>query len=503
MARPKSDKKQPDESAGRKTPSALVCSKPEHLLRPDTVAFVGNLVRPWLEQHKLSPYELLCRKDLATEFRNNATVFNSAVRAAAGLQADPMGADTAVRQRELEAYLLDYLNGLGGTNAALLEGDQDGEGASYSALIEAEGEGPARRRLIGAVAAFLRDSPSYGTKVERLLALLEQCRNDDVRAVLDEFFASFIKLDAARNDTFIDEDNAFSLLQDFVGLISAQAMPRRGSCRVVQRLNYIMSRFNLVHMREAFQWAFEHIITNSRTFPSPGKLQGHDHVTWELVELSKLYKKMQVAGGWFANAALMEAMENQVARRTGALQLDAMVADHAGVFNKTLELIKLYPLVFGHRNVARIERRIYETITRHDLSRLLEQFARSPMDQLAQYGILEQKIRKANMGPRVTDEMVDYLARLQEAFIRDRQVFHKFRALRTATEEKGLYTLELLILGAFTAGRCRRAAIKLMLLFLPSKQRLMEAITETKGIEIAEDRTEELCAMYDYFVASM
>ena len=473
------------------------------MLQPGAIAMVGQILRPWLDQHLLSPFELLCQKDLLVEIRNNTAVYNAAVYAAAQMQADAKTIDAATRNKDLQRFLEDYLRAVGNETIDLIAVGSSSFATDFESRVEAVGGVTARRHLIFTLSHFLAKSPSFGAKVERLLVLLEKCQNQEIRRVLDEFLASFIVSDAARADTFVDEGDPFALLHDFMGLISAQAQPRRGACKLIQRLTFQMSQFDLPHSRAAFQKAFDHGVGHTRNFASPGKLTGKKHVMWELGELSKLHKKMAVTGGWFASPDLVMAMETQVARRTGSLQLDEYTADQQGIFAKTLELLKIYPLVFGDRNIARFDSRIYENMTRHDLSRLLDQCARSPMDQLGLYGLLEQKIRKANMGMRITNEMVGHLAQLQETFIREKQVFHKFRFLRTGTSEKGIYVLEMLILGAFTAGRCRRAAIKLMQHFLPSKQRLLEAINETQGVETDVDRSEELCAMYDYFVSSM
>lgn len=211
---------------------------------------------------------------------------------------------------------------------------------------------------------------------------------------------------------------------------------------------------------------------------------------------------MVTNAGWFTSTEITTEMETQVARRTGIIQLDEYTSHLMGVFARTIELLRIYPMVFGDRNVERISGRIMESMMNKDLSHHLATCARSPMDQLALYGLLEQKIRKAKMASDITRDITERLSKLQEDFIRDKKVFHKFRYLRSSTEEKGIYVLEMLTLGAFTTGRCKAAATKLMLFFLPAKESLTEHLSSLPEAGTDSDRTEELAAMYDYFVVT-
>lgn len=482
---------------------AIICTEPEHLLHPTAVNLATRILKPWLEHQKLTTLELLTNKEAMADLRNSVAVYNAAISTGAQRQAEMAGGEPGERAKELRSYLDRFFQFASDEQVELMPIGPSGLEAHYRARERSVGKVTARRHLIMSVMRYLENSPSWGTKAERLVVVLEKHEDEAIQRVADEMLAGLFALDQAIADIFVEESNPFALLHDFMGLISAQPQPRRGSTKLIQRMTTLMSKYDLRYTRNAIQNAFERIITNTKHFTPPRALDAIPLAMWELTEFSKLNKKMVAAGGWFATKDLLTAMDTQVARRTGQLQLDEYTAEHHGVFAKTVELLKIYPLVFGERNLARIETRIMDYMMQRDLSRLLESGARSPMDQLALYGILEQKIRKANMPLGMTNEMITHLSRLQEAFIRERQVFQKFRYLRTGTGEKGIYVLEMLILGAFTNGRCRKAAIRLMLHFLESKQQLMEALNDATGVETDDDRTEELCAMYDYFIESM
>ncbi len=432
--------------------------------------------------------------------RNNAPVYRAAIHKGAQKQVAIAGGDVGKRTGKLEQYLDKYFAYISGDQDARIKIDPSKIDRNYNNRIADEGTVDARLHLITGLTYYLEDSPSWGTKVERILSLLEKSKDEGTHAVLDEFLGSLLSIETAVTDTFIEEENDFALLHDMIGTLTGQAKARRGSSAIIRRLTSIMSWMDLPYTRNALQQAFQRSITRTTGFSAPNQMQGTKQLLWELSELSKLNKKMVTNAGWFTSTEVSSEMETQVARRTGIIQLDEYTSHLMGVFNRTLELLRLYPMVFGDRNIERISGRIMESMTHRDLSHHLATCARSPMDQLAFYGLLEQKIRKAKMANDVTNDMVGHLSKLQEEFIRDKKVFHKFRYLRSSTEEKGIYVLEMLMLGSFTAGRCKAAATKLMLHFLPTKEHLVEHLASLPEAGSEADRTEELTAMYDYFV---
>lgn len=484
--------------------SGLFCTEPDDMLNREACLLIGDILRPWLELHTIAPLELVTQKELMAKLKEgSAGTYQSCVYVAAQKQAEQAGGDVTSRREELEGFLSTYASFVAdvGEDDTLL--DPERVDRSYRRLIQTEGPDKARRQQMTALCRHIGNSPSWGTKTERLLLILEHCKEDFTVALVDEVLADTLAMDAAFHNSFEEESDPFALIQDLMGLISSQQQPRRGAIKLIKRLTQQMAGRNLRHTRRSLERAFMRLIGQQGQFNSPKKLTGNKRLLWELREFSKVQKKMHANGGWFTTERVQDAMIIQAARRTGDVQLEDYVAQEVGIFNKVLELLRIYPFVYGPKNLARIEEKIFQALIRKDLNHLLTASARSPMDQLAQYGILEQKLRKTTLPRDDVKDMVDNLATLQEDFIRDKKVFHKFRYLRASVEEKGVYVLEMLMLGAFTSGRCRRAAIKLLLHFLPSRQRMIEAAEFVTSADEEEDRSEELCSMYDYFVQGL
>jgi len=484
--------------------SGLFCTEPDDMLSREACLLIGDILRPWLELHKIAPLELVTQKELIAKLKEgSAGTYQSSVYVAAQKQAEQAGGDVTTRGQKLEAFLTGYVAFVGDAGETDTSFDPERVDRSYRRLIQTEGPDIARRQQMIAICRHMGGSPSWGTKTERLLRILENCEEDYTVALVDEILADTLAMDAAFNDSFEDEQDPFALIQDLMGLINSQQQPRRGAIKLVNRLTKQMAGRNLRHTRRSLERAFMRLISQQGHFNSPKKLTGNKLLLWELREFSKVQKKMLANGGWFTSERVQDAMFIQAARRTGDVQLEDYIAGETGIFNKVLELLRIYPFVFGPKNLARIEEKIFQALMRKDLNHLLTTSARSPMDQLAQYGILEQKLRKTTLPRTDIKDMVNHLAELQEVFIRDKKVFHKFRYLRASIEEKGVYVLEMLMLGAFTSGRCRRAAIKLLLHFLPSRQRMIEAAEFVTSADEEEDRSEELCSMYDYFIQGL
>lgn len=483
--------------------ATVLCSKPEHMLEPVVCSYVAEILGPWLSKMQFSPLELLTDKRALEELKKAAPIYTAAIVSGAQLQVGLVGGDVSERARALEVFAEDYFRFVGSATTAPLEISPATIDNGYRGCIQHMGDIDGRRHFILSVVHYLDNSPSWGTKVERLVGLLEICTDEETIQVLDEVLAGILEMEAAAADTFVEEKNPFALLQDLMGLITSIPTPRRRACKIVHRLTKLMAVQDLKFTRGACQAAFRRIVAFTKTFNSPDKLLGKKLMLWELTELSKLYKKMEISGGWFVGDALVNAMETQVARRTGLIQLDEYTEKMSGVFAKTIELLRIYPLVFGEKNKLRLLEKILGNVTHRDLSHQFAMVSRAPLEQLSYYGVLDQKIRKAKLPTEATRQMCQSLSQKQEDFIRDKQVFNKFRYLRATTAEKGLYVLEMLMVGAFTAGRCRRAAIKLLLYFVSSKQQLLEYLGSTGSSDDHEERTEEIVAMYDYFVATM
>lgn len=488
-------------SLRKKAKATVLCSEPEDMLAPAVCALVAEVVRPWLERHQLSPLEFLTDKSALTAFKNNARAFNAAVAGGAKKQVELAGGSLQKRARKFEAYLGNYYRSVVAEETAPIVIEAIKIDRDYNNLIGDFGSSEARLHLIRSLAHHLASGTSWGAKVKRLLVLLEKSRDQATLAVLDEMVAGFLWIDVAAADIFIDEPNPFALLFDMMGLVTSQPKPRRGACRVIERLTSLMAEHDLALMRAAFQRAFERTLRDTMTFSCPRNFTGTKLMLWELSELTKLHKKMVACGGWFTSTEPVTAIDVQVARRTGLLQLDQYTADHPGIFAKTIELSRIYQFVFGARNVKRVQERIFDNMMKKDLTYLLAHCARSPMEQLGFYGVLEQKIRKAKIVSGRANDMTEHLSELQETFIREKKVFHKFRYMRTSYPEKGIYLLEMLTLGVFTTGRCKQAAIKLMTHFIPSKLGLLEYVSAIEGVSSDEDRAQELAALYDYFTS--
>lgn len=480
----------------------ILCSEPEDLLQPAIYGLISKILGSWLEQNLLTPLELLTHKQSMLELRDNAAVYRRAIVAGAKKQVQIAGGDEGKRTAKLEQYLEKYFQYVANDTSERIEVEPARLDRNYNNRIGDVGTADARRHLITSIAYYLEDSPSWGTKVERVLTLLEKSKDEATHQVLDEFLSGFLQIEGAVADTFVEEVNDFALLHDLMGTITGQAKARRGSCNIIRRLTSIMSWMDLPHTRVALQQTFQRSVTRTTGFSAPNQMQGTKQLLWELAELSKLNKKMVTNAGWFTSNEISEEMETQVARRTGIIQLDEYTSHLMGVFAKTIELLRIYPMVFGDKNIERVSGRIIETVMHKDLTHHLATCSRSPMDQLALYGLLEQKIRKAKMTSAIADDMSERLSTLQEKFIRDRKVFHKFRYLRSTSQEKGVYVLDMLMLGAFTTGRCKSAATKLLLYFLPSKEVLTDHMESLPEFGTDRDRSEELAAMYDYFVMS-
>ena len=468
------------------------------MLEPGVCAIIPEILNAWLEQSQLSSLELLTNKQALIELKNNMAVYTAAITGGAQKQVEMAGGDLAKRAYKFEQYLESFFLYIKDSKTDMLEIDPNRLDRNYNNCIADEGTNDARRYLITELSRYLENSPSWGTKVERIVDLLERSKDEATISVLDEMLSGFFWIDASVQDVFIDEKNSFALLHDFMGLITAQARARRGACKIMQRLTRIMAQYDMQYSRAALQSAFERSLSRTVPFNHPAQHTGNQLSLWELTELSKLHKKMAASGGWFASDNLVMTMETQVARRTGLLQLDEYTADMVGVFAKTVEILRIYPTVFGKKNIRRLQERLLDSVMRKDLSYLFSTTARSPMEQLSVYGILDQKIRKAKLPDRMTNEITEHLSKLQEEFIRDKKVFHKFRHLRSTSEEKGVYVLEMLMLGSFTAGRCKKAATKLLLHFIPEKEVLIEHLEATSSG--GDDRVEEFVSMYDYFV---
>lgn len=484
--------------------SGLFCAEPDDLLSREACLLIGDILRPWLELHKIAPLELVTQKELMTKLKDgSAGTYQSSVYVAAQKQCEQAGGDVSARHTELEAFLSGYLDFVSNVGEEETPFDPERVDRSYRRLLQTEGPDIGRRRQMVAICRHIGASPSWGTKTERLVRILENCEEEYTVSLVDEILADTLAMDAAFDDSFEDEEDPFALIQDLMGLINSQQQPRRGACKLIKRLTKQMAGRNLRHTRRSLERSFMRLISQQGPINSTRKLTGNKQLLWELREFSKVQKKMLASGGWFTSDRVQDAMFIQAARRTGDVQLENYVARETGIFNKVLEFLRIYPFVYGPKNLARIEEKIFQALIRKDLNHLLDQSARSPMDQLAQYGILEQKLRKTTLPRGDVRDMVTNLGEQQEEFIREKKVFHKFRYLRASTEEKGVYVLQMLTLGAFTSGRCRRAAIKLLLHFLPSRQRMMEAAEAVTSADEDEDRSEELCSMYDYFIQGL
>ncbi|WP_420546876.1 hypothetical protein [Curvivirga sp.] len=480
-------------SGGVETVNGIsVCCNIEDFYRSQCRHMMARLLRPYFEKYQITPTELMFDKRNQIALEKNGSLLNFAISKAAELQAKHLGGEEKDREDTLNSLYSEYLNNFVSEELKKIVITESCDVDTLSAqLIEDVGALKAYKSFCSAIVSYLDGSPSWGTKAVRLMGLLKASEMPFVISILDSILSELLLFDIAVKDIFSEENNRIKLAEDLLSMLIAQPQPRKDASEVISMFHSVVVTTDLPMTSASLKRAFGGLIASPEPLVA---LDRHldDDTPPELVELlslGKLARLMEKAGGWFDNPRMVTIMTDRVAKLTGEEYLYKYTRRKKFLAYKIEELLRIYPLVYGDENKERVVSYLSTMILDGEFNETIFRAGDTPMVQLGIPGILEQKLRRANLPVKSAKLFASKLAGVQEGHIRKNQVFEKIRNLRVSDPEKGVYVLDLMRHGVFTSGRCKTAATKLVKMYL-NKTGAVEEYCET--IEDEDEREEKL-----------
>lgn len=485
----------PKQGKARQRDVIALCETAQDFYRPEGRSLIGRVSRYFLDLNILTPTELLFSQANQHKIVNTESAYRAGVSKAAELQAKTHGSETQERANKL-FLLCDAVQALTTKRSNLLKSlvvKPENFAASVSWVLEDKSRDDADFIINRGLGNYLAGSPSWETKVERLLQLLEGSNAGPEDTYLDNILGESFMSQAAIKSVFMNGTLPGDALNDMLDIVLAVPRPRVEASDQIHRLHALCANRPLPQTRCGLGQAFQNLLAcGTPLFPVP-EADRHTmkNLSRELLALNKINKRLTVQGLPICYTTVAEILHTRTAR---LINLDTLL-DMSKATNEPAEkagdALNLYPLVIGGQNKETVHTFLIRLICDRDYGEKLMRAYREPMDKMAAPGYLEKRIRRTKMPSDVTEKLCETLAEIQTTHIKENRIFQRLRSLPQKETEKGTYILTLTLNGAFTKGTCLAAARKMIMMYLGHPSRWLEYANQfhdpaTKSQKLAE-----------------
>lgn len=447
------------------------------------------------------PAELLTSRRAVEELNRDPARVMQAIGQAAKQQAKVFGGEAKDRKAKLSSIADEFVRKIEQHSDRTVAFDPGSYSDKARDILVAEtDETEARLRLLASLAGYLSTAPSWGSKAERLMGLLEAGGDPQTDAPVEELLGEILLSDAAVADVFYEVEDGNHLIEDLLSILTGAAAARPDAPSVIKRIHALCRDRELPGVLHGLKRAIMGRLSNAEPL-LPAKESDPNHINRrlsELTALARLSRRFKAAGGWFNSKQMQDLIELRVSRITGENDLADFVQEQPVLALKIEIILKHFPNVVGKANRNRVASYLQQIIMAPDFADRLARDFKEPIEKLALPGLIERKIRLVHLPKEAESRLLARLSAIQEAYIRQYQVFRRINSLRADDAEKGAYVLELIAQGAFTSGKCREAAKRMVYRMLPDPSLLVTVVAK---IEDPEERAEKLEYLQDHYHA--
>ena len=425
------------------------CTSYAELALPASRAFIGSLIRPFLDQLVITPTELVFSGRHQSRLENAGTLLNDAIEKAAGMQARALNLPPVPRMRELQtlvAQLMMATKEIERTDPLLPL--KPGQLAATMANLRGGGAaatlGPRAYRIL---TETLSGARVWGEKLDLLLGLAQEALDCDAGEYIDSLLGEIVLSEVAQDVLFGRMISLESRIDGLIALLKGEyegdqyTSPGRNALE----LNQLIGKATWPELRAAIETAIVAHLAGKQPLHSA-------ELAAELKALHALLGRLRDGNRTIGGRRALEFID----RRMGRLLNPEAITDHlreAGtMLERMIALIELYSVTFGPQNRKLVQDFITRYFCDEDFDRRLMAGEGAPQHKLALLTRLYRVVLTSSIMAEDKQIYAKRLARIQTNFLDSSKLFAAIDKQHTNSARKCQHVVSLCVDGCFIPG---------------------------------------------------
>ncbi len=481
------------------------CTCVEDFFTPAARDLIGRFCRTFLDQYCLTPTELLHSPEHQNKLDSLGPALRGAVERAAAHQAEASGGaiTSAARIKELYALFTDLRRHTMARKKAVVPAPVGTVGfVEAVSSVVGDSAGPDGDLAVNlGLTEHLRDCRSWSEKVDRVLGLIEDTVDQPHRPYAEDVLAEQLESAEAVDDVVGRPKTLDVRLHHIVDLLTQHPVAEDEMTPVMARMVRLGPSVLSDKIRHSLMRSFMRGLAEpERLIPASAAdlLDPQKTTHRELTAVCALLRRLETDSGILGGERVETLFEKRFSRLISPESLVDILRGRPLVERLQI-LLDLRAVVIGSAQAALISEELDRAFENPDLRTRLAESTGNPMDRVRALGALDRALGAA---PLPDDRKSGYrrmFADIQHDVIRREQVFARIEKSLPDSAKKGLYLLDLLLDGAFTAGQNTDTVRKLIRHYMNQPDFLSAYVA---GIDDGQDKSRALAVLKNKMAAA-
>jgi hypothetical protein len=436
-------------AAGDSGSRLVHCTSYAEIALPASRAFIGSLIRPFLDQLVITPTELVFSGRHQLRLEATGTLLNEAIEKAAGMQARALSLPPMPRMRELQTLVAQLM--MATKEIELREPLQPLKPGGLAAAMEALRASAAPNAVTPRAYRLLTETLSgarvWGEKIELAVGLAQEALSCDAGEFLDSLLGEIIQSELAQDVLFGRMVNLETRIDGLIALLKGEYEGDQytAPARTALELNKLMGQAKWPELRGAIETAIVQHLAGKQ----PLRAQ---ELLGELKGLHALLGRLRDGNRTIGGRRALEFIDRRMGRLLSPEAITDYLRECGSMLERMIALVELYAVTFGPTN----RKLVLDFITRYfcddDFDRRLMAGEGAPQHKLALLTRLYRVILTSTIQAEDKQIYAKRLARIQTNFLDSSKLFAAIDKQHTNSARKCQHVVSLCVEGCFIPG---------------------------------------------------
>jgi hypothetical protein len=425
------------------------CTTYAEIALPASRAFIGSLIRPFLDQLVITPTELVFSGRHQMRLDGSGTLLTEAIEKAAGMQARALSQPPMPRMRELQTLVAQLM--VATKEIERVEPLQPLKPGQLASTMESLRANAAPAALAPRVYRILTETLSgarvWGEKIELAVGLAQEALTCDAGEYLDPLLGEIILSELAQDVIFGRMISAEARINGLLALLKGEYEGDQYSppAAATLELNKLMGQAKWPELRAAIETAIVAYLAGKLPLRSSDLLG-------ELRALHGLLGRLRDGSRTIGGRRALEFIDRRMARLLSQEAISDHLRECASMLERMIALVELYAVTFGPTNRKLVSDFITRYFADEDFDRRLMAGEGAPQHKLALLTRLYRVVLTSSIQAEDKQIYARRLIRIQANFLDSSKLFAAIDRQHTNSARRCQHVVSLCVEGCFIPG---------------------------------------------------
>jgi hypothetical protein len=425
------------------------CTSYGEIALPASRAFIGSLIRPFLDQMVITPTELVFSGRHQTRLESSGTLLNEAIEKAAGMQARALSQPPVPRMRELQMLVAQLMMATKEIERAEpLQPLKPGQLAPTMESLRAScTPGALAPRIYRILTESLSGARVWGEKIELAVGLGQEALTCEAGEYLDPLLGEIVQSELAQDVIFGRMISVETRIDGLIALLKGEYEGDQYTtpARSTLELNKLMGQATWPDLRAAIETAIVAHLAGKLPLRAADLLG-------ELKALHGLLGRLRDGNRTIGGRRALEFIDRRMARLLSPEAITDHLREYASMLERMIALLELYAVTFGPANRKLVSDFITRYFCDDDFDRRLMAGEGAPQHKLALLTRLYRVVLTSSIQPEDKQIYAKRLARIQTNFLDSSKLFAAIDKQHSNSARKCQHVVSLCVDGCFIPG---------------------------------------------------